>query len=394
MPSNSPKWTVTPDASLQINSVALSPDGQLAVCGTSSEFGTGAFGLFAYDAEGQLRWQSPLTPPDSQQGVFWVAVSDDKRFAAAGGETGTGTGVTGFLALCRGEDGALLQNLSLPTRVNQVSFNGDGRRLLAALSSSVSLYSTEKGGLEGLGTYAVPEGMVCNSALLSTDGRIAWLSGIDYTTGLGCVQRLSATDAGLELVHDYPLSVGAMRVAISADGHWCAAAMHDGSCVLLEAFEEAPRWHYAPTFASLSVAYAIAVTRTSEGRIVVACGANAAGKDPNGGYLYLLESHHSEVPPQEPTLSWYQPLPYAPNPGVCLDAEARFATATDGKPDEQNGGSNAQESPGHFYLFAVEDGRNLWSLETPLMNWPMVITPSGRHILGGSDTGTLYCWEQ
>jgi outer membrane protein assembly factor BamB len=340
-------------------------------------------------------WQTPLTPPGSQQGVFWVAVSNDKRFAAAGGETtANSTEAQGFLALCRGDTGAILQKEAMTSRVNQVSFSGDGNRLLAALSNSVYLYSTVQGKLDLLGQYDLPNGMVCCSALLSSDGQIAWLSGIPYPSGQGCVLQLGASFLGLTLVRTYVMPVGVMRVAISADGRWCAAALHDGSCALLEASQAAPCWHYTPTFASLAVAYAVAVTETADGRIVVACGVNAGGVSINSGYLYLLQSSASNVGPGEPSLSWYQHLEYSANPGVCLDADANLVTATDGKPAEQNGGSNQQESPGNFYLFSAKDGQLLFKLATTVMNWPMVITPTGRCLLGGSDNGTLYYWEQ
>ena len=41
--SAAPSWTATPDPTLQVNSVALSADGNTCIFGTSSDYGSGAF---------------------------------------------------------------------------------------------------------------------------------------------------------------------------------------------------------------------------------------------------------------------------------------------------------------------------------------------------------------
>jgi hypothetical protein len=71
----SPRWTATPDPTLQINSVALSADGNSCVFGTSSEYGDGTFHVYHYDGTGALRGTWPFGAAGSTQGVFWVAVS-------------------------------------------------------------------------------------------------------------------------------------------------------------------------------------------------------------------------------------------------------------------------------------------------------------------------------
>lgn len=399
MTTKTPTWFATPDAKLQINSVAVTPDGQLSVCGTSSEFGSGSFSVCGYDQTGKQLFSTPVTPAHSTQGVFWVAVSNDKRFVAAGGETSK---TQGFLTLCSGTTGDVLSQLSVASRVNQLSFDSSGAWLLAAYSTELQLYSTagiaaSPQSLQLSSTVQVPAGMDCYSALISADATWVWCSGINYTTKTGCVQLYAVSNGQLQLKTQFDFAVGVMRVAISADGQFAAAALHDGSCALLQAGSSSPCWHYQPSFASLSVAYAVAVTVTSKGQVVVACGANAASSASAapavGGYLYLLAQNQSDLAPAQPSLLWQQGLEYAANPGVSLDTEASVVTATDGKPNEQNGGNNQNESPGNFYLFNAASGELLWQYATTVMNWPMVVTPDAQVALGGSDDGSMYYWK-
>jgi WD40 repeat protein len=84
---------------------------------------------------------------------------------------------------------------------------------------------------------------------------------------------------------------------------------------------------------------------------------------------------------------------YAVNPGVTLDTAATVVSATDGKPDEQNGGNNQKESPGNFYLLDACTGEQLWQYGTELMNWPMALTPDGNTAVGGSDDGSIFYWN-
>ena len=56
-------------------------------------------------------------------------------------------------------------------------------------------------------------------------------------------------------------------------------------------------------------------------------------------------------------------------------------------------GSNQKESPGHFYLFDANSGEQLWQYQTPVMNWPMMVTANGNTAVGGSDDGGIYYWQ-
>ena len=79
-----------------------------------------------------------------------------------------------------------------------------------------------------------------------------------------------------------------MRIATTTDGMFAAAALHTGGCALFMAGQkETPAWTYTPPEQTLSLAYAVDITQTAAGRVVIACGTNQTG---DGGFLYLVDS--------------------------------------------------------------------------------------------------------
>lgn len=395
--SATPSWIATPEATLQVNSVAVSADGNCCVFGTSNEFSTGQFAVYCYDGAGQQQWSSPIGAAASTQGVFWVAASADGKFAAAGGETSKSAG---FLNAYRASDGLPLLAATPPSRVNQVALAGDGSLLLAVFNDTVQLYAY------GDGAYVLASqlsfaGSYCNSCALSPDGFKAVVSCTIYSqTGgpsTGQVISLGISDRQLAVSGSWASPVGVMRVAIAATGNYWGASLHDGSCALFAPGSvSTPLWQYKPDVANLDVAYGFDITETAAGRVVLACGANlyvaapVPTPAPPGGYLYLVESVASGSG-QAPSFCWGATLAYSANPGVSLAREAQYVTATDGAPGDETPGQ-VSESAGNFYLFDGASGNQLWSYPTPVMNWPMAITPDGAHAFGGSDDGSVYYW--
>ena len=407
-PTSTPAWIATPSAGLQLNSVAVTPDGALSLCGTSNEFSTGQFGLYCYSSAGALLWQVPVTGANATQGVFWVALSDDGRYAAGGGETADGVG---FLTICDATNGTVLfNNQALAGRVNQLSFTADGSLLLAGFSNALQLYkrSPVTGSFTLYSTATIDAQFDCISAEIAKDGSRVWLAAINYNTQpySGLVETIDIKGGLFAIVNKYPLNTGAMRIAVTPDGNYAAASLHTGGCALFGADQPGtPKWTYTPTFANLSLAYAVGITQTSAGNVVVACGTNQENSE--SGYLYVVDSVPSAsqiaFPKQWlPSLRWNATLEYSANPGVCLDREGTLVTATDGKPKEKTphgapprtySDVTISESPGNFYLFNATTGTQLWQYPTAIMNWPMVVTPDGSVALGGSDDGSLYYWS-
>lgn len=397
--SGQPSWQVTPQSGLQVNSVAVSPDGQLTVGGTSSEFGSGQFNFYGYDATGSQLWSVPVTAANVTQGIFWVAVSDDKRFAACGGETSK---TCGFLCIVDASTGAmLLQDAQLPARVNQLSFSADGTLLLADFQHEVRLYqlnsSVAAPGWAQTDRLALPADFSSYSAVLAADGSRIWVGAINYNVKpvyTGLVQQIVLDNGKFGAVTSYPQAQGVMRVVTTTDGAYAAAALHDGSCAFFQAAQASTAFVFKPDIANLNIAYAIAITETPANAVVIVVGANQA----EAGVLYRVNAlpsaaDISNFPVWAPQLAWSQSVLYAVNPGVTLDTAATVVSATDGKPDEQNGGNNQKESPGNFYLLDACTGEQLWQYGTELMNWPMALTPDGNTAVGGSDDGSIFYWN-
>lgn len=395
-----PSWQQTPQTGLQVNSVAVSPDGQLTVGGTSSEFGTGQFNFYGYDATGSQLWSVPVTAANVTQGIFWVAVSDDKRFAACGGETSK---TCGFLCILDANTGSILfQDNNLPARVNQLTFSRDGTLLLADFQHELRLYHYATGSTVApvwslSDSLALPADFSSYSAVLAPNGSRVWVGAINYNVKpvyTGLVQQIVLDNGKFGAATSYQQAQGVMRVVTTTDGAYAAASLHDGSCAFFQAVQPSTAFVYKPDLSGLNIAYAIAITETPAKQLVIVVGANQG----QAGVLYRVDAEQtaSEIanyPVWGPVLRWSKPVQYAVNPGVTLDLAATRVSATDGKPDESSGGSNQNESPGNFYLFDACSGQQLWQYGTKLMNWPMTLTPDGNTAVGGSDDGSIYYWK-
>lgn len=390
-----PAWIATPQPGLQINSVAVCADASLTVAGTSSEFGSGQFNFYGWDASGQQLWQVPVTAAATNQGVFWVAVDAAGTVAAAGGETSK---TCGFLTIVAARTGAVLwHNDSLPGRVNQLSFSADGSLLLADFANQIQLYSLVNQQWQLSDSLPLDSNYASYSAVLSEDGSSVWLGAINYNVKpySGLVLQVPVSNGRFGPVVSYSQASGVMRVVTTADGQYAAAALHSGGCAFFQRNQpQVAAFTYQPAITGLSLAYAIAITQTRSGALAIVVGANTQ----SAGVLYRVDplmtaSQIANYPLWQPELAWTSAVQYAVNPGVTLDKEATRVSATDGKPDEQNGGSNTSESPGNFYLFDACTGTKLWQYGTTLMNWPMQLTPDGQVAVGASDNGSVYYWK-
>ncbi|MEO9944066.1 MAG: hypothetical protein ABJH28_08625 [Paraglaciecola sp.] len=388
MISKEPSWAVSPSNKIQINSVAIDAKGKYSIFGSSSEFDSGCFAVYCYNAEGKQCWQQPISMEPSYQGVFWVAISNDGCYAAAGGELAKKG--DGFLHAYSVEDGTSLLKVKLKARVNQVSLSHDGQLLLAIFDDTVQLYQLKAGQYQMVSDTTFP-GFSCNSCALSDNGQHAVVSTIKYNddnnTTTGKIAAFDIVSNKLKALSPCILPVGSMRVAITDSGKNWGASLHDGSCVAFShGNPNTALWQYKPSIDGLELAYGFDMTQTSDETILLAVGANKSGI--KQGCVYLLESADSKA-----LLKWQADLDYAANPGISLDKEGLYVTATDGQPTDENV-KVVQESPGHFYLFDGKTGTQQWKYKTTLMNWPMMINYNGDKIIGASDNGTAYFWEK
>lgn len=406
-------WTLQSAAGLEVNSTAINQDGSVVAYGTSSEFDSGIFSFYVYSGDGKQLFAKPISSTPVYQGIFWVAVNALGTVAASGGETGRDKG---FLNAYSVPDGRELLNVELKGRANQVSFSDDGTYLLTTFTQytdGTAGKSTEAGVLQLYtldqdkqqyqltDSYTLP-GYDFNSCEISANGARAVVSGIIYnkTGTAGRVLAFNVDNGKLALFSDCQTDVGAMRVAVVEDASYWGASLHNGSCVLLSDSAQdvnTPLWQYQPTGLDLSLAYGFDITKTTQGQIVLAVGVNlhidAPSPDQPLGKLYVVESvaQQGHESPQQQLLADIQ---YSPNPGVSLDREANYVTATDGKPVNEHTGGKTPESPGNFYLFDLNTSTLAWQHPTKIMNWPMQVCRWGNACIGGSDTGEVLYWGE
>ncbi len=403
MSTRQPDWQVVPHSPYQINSTAISERGERCVLGTSNEYDSGDFGVYCYDGYGTQLWFDPIGE-NIYQGVFWVAISNDARVAIAGGANSQSGDRRGFLTAYAAADGSKLLNETLTGRVNEVDISADGAVFVAATGNQLRLYRRQADGFELSDVYTL-EQQYCISCGISADGARAVVGSYqsdDSSEGAaGMVQLFDIVDGKLRPAGAASDRLGKiLRVAIVDDGSWWGASTHDGRCAAFCDSSSLPygqaAWVYTPPDKNLSVAYAFAICKTRGGRVLAACGANEPGA--GHGCIFAVDTVRF---PSDPTgyrakLRWLHELQYDPNPGVNMDGEARFVTATDGQPgasQQPRLPSGASESPGNFYLFDQQAGELLWQYPTSLMNWPMAISHAGNAVFAASDNGTAYYWR-
>jgi hypothetical protein len=222
-----------------------------------------------------------------------------------------------------------------------------------------SMYSTTS-------TYSI------NSCVISRDGSTVVASGILYTsisqkeeTITGHVFSYSINNSTVSSLGNVDLTTGCMRVAVTDTGQYWATSLHDGSCMLFNhAAPNEMEWQCTSVILGLELAYAVDITQTDGGDVYMACGANLSGTR-NGGFLYLVKS----IPPvtadnsatkSTGVIQWSTYIQYGVNPGVSVDKNATYVTATDGK--------TINESAGSFYLFNASNGNMIWQKQTYMMN--------------------------
>jgi hypothetical protein len=423
-----PKWSSIPP---QINSVAISDDGSRCVYGTSYERGSGDFFTFLYDGNGNLLWKQPIVKnKKTYQGVFWVAISGNGQFVASGGETvdtqvDKNNPTPGFLQAFDAATGTELLNITLSARINQVSLSQSGEYLAVCYGKTVEVFKLIKG-IINPGEYKYSyEPMQqftsatydINSCVISRDGCTVVASGIAYsddntegqlkptshstaTTTTGKVFSYTVNNSTVSVLGSCELTSGSMRVAVTDTGQYWTASLHDGSCMLFnQSNPNSEAWQCTPDIQNLMLAYAVDITQTDTGDVYVACGANLSGLG-DGGVLYLVKSTTTgKTDPSEHSatdnaacagvVQWTQNIQYGVNPGVSMDKNATYVTATDGKPD----GQTINESAGSFYLFTAATGDLIWQKNTYMMNWPMMLSRDSSSVIGGSDDGSFYYWQ-
>ena len=389
------RWSQVLNANLQVNSVDLSNDGKYLVAATSDEQGaTANFTFYCYtnDAnnKAQCLWEVPLKESKKGQGFYWVAISGNGKHAVGGGKLSDGSG---FIETYNVQNKGVSEgsfSTRADARVNEVSMSDDGSSFIVVAGDTVLLFQFN----ETTAKYGPPMTQYLDGAYtgsISSDGKWAAAGGSKYSYGdsvTGTVALYQIEQGKLTYAGGYDCNTKVLRTVITADGQYVAATTVNSEVYLFKGVKKGILqllWKYKMTSNTVGVTYGLAITKTSNNEVFVGAGSNLEDTT-NEGIVYMLQN----IPGQAgPNLIWSKELTYSPNPGMNFDQEATLLTATDGKPLR-----GTSETPGNFYLFSAQNqGKLVWNHNTPIMNWPLNINPSGTACFGGSDDGSIYYWS-
>jgi WD40 repeat protein len=370
--SFTPSWKISPISSPQeyVNSVAISQDGSTVVAGTYYfPYSAGAkhsaadtqpitVGTFAWNANGTLLWQDKF---QATEGVYWVALSGDAKWAASGG---LGAPAHGFVYVYNAANGTRNLVYNPKTRVNMVAFSADASYLVAGADAT---YLFQRNGANWNQPAALPcaSGDSAISTAISADGK--W---IVVGTFLGSVILVQNQGGAFGAPVSWQLKKGTIHwVTVSADGSAFAAAGSDNKVHYFKTANfpgtKQPAW--AAALAGCAGCRSVALSE--DGSLV-----SAAGNAGKAGKIFLFSDQGASG-----KQLWVNTTKRNPN-STSMDSAGAYVTAADGYPDG---------TPGDFYLFAA-NGSAVGSYQTGNMSWPMQISANAAAIAAGSDDSNIY----
>jgi WD40 repeat protein len=377
-PARTPAWSASPAPRLLVNSAAISADGGRVVAGTfyhsykggASDAGVQKFGTYCYDRTGRTLWSQVVDT--TSEGVYWVTISADGRYAAAGGLRVPSSGSSsGFIQAFDAATGTvLLDDRSPASRVNRVALSRDGGVLAAGAGSAVYVSRRDVSG------FRTPVSVTVDSEAVSVDvsGDGAW---IVAGTFQGVVYLCRQEDGRTRVERTYQLPQGATchSVQVSDSGDWIAAG--GGGRDELGVFTLFARDDFAAHAQPLwieSVKGSVFSVALSEGDTKRPALVGATSNEAPAGRVLIVETSGGR-----PGVKTSFETLRAPN-CVSLDASGRYAAIADGYPEN---------TAGHFYLVDTASGVCRWMAETGNMNWPIALAADGSGIVGGSDDSHL-----
>jgi hypothetical protein len=368
-----PVWKINPLPATKnsyINSVAISGDGQLVIAGnyfhvystvanhTTATAPMFTVGVFLWNANGALQWKDTF---QATEGVYWVDLSRDGAWGAAGGLVSNDNG---FVNAYNTATGAKTLTYNAKVRVNRVALSGDGSYLVAGADSTYLFKRTGS-------NWSAPQICPCSvgdyvvSVDISDDGQ--W---IVAGTFLGYVLLIHNNNGVLAPPVSWQQANGTIHwVAMAADGSAFAAGGTSADTFYFNtaAFAGSHRPAWTTTLAGCTRCGSVAIS--GNGSLV-----SAVGNTCKTGKVFLFSNQGAAA-----KLLWSAATLHNPN-STSLDAAGQFVTVADGQPDG---------TPGAFYLYDISGNLN-WSYNTSNMSWPMQISSSATGIAAGSDDSNVY----
>ncbi len=374
-----PTWTKGPYGPRKyVNWVGISADGNRVIAGTyyydytrrvTMQAGE-EFGVYCYDRQGNLLFEdTPIADPD---GVYWVALSANGRYAAGGGGSSSGSG--GFVK-------AYDVDASTPTQPKVIlDFEQTGTRLARVSSVVLSMNGARLlAGGDQMYVFALQDGAYTLTDTLGTGWNVISVA----MSQAGASYVFSDAGGGVYLVANGNAPVKwtvpgtskvAHFVAMSNDGQSFAAAGSDGLVYFFDATTFAagagPVWSYPETPLAAPF-YACAIS--GDGQYVSAVVNDGA----NAGKAFLLDRSGTLQP------GW-SGMEVDGNPNsTSMDENAYGVTVATGHPDG---------TPGRYYLF-YRSGACYLLYQVGNMSWPMLISSDASAVVAGSDDSHVYYWD-
>ncbi len=367
-----PTWKKSPISSPQeyVNSVAISGDGQTIVAGTFFfPYAAGAkhsqadaklitVGTFAWNAKGKSLWQDEF---QATEGVYWVGLSRDGRWAAA---AGLAASANGFLYVYNVASGKRVYAYNTKTRVNMVAVSNDGSFMVAG-ADDVYLFSRTGTTWNAPQNVPIASGDSVVAVAISADGQ--WIAAGTFRGSVILVKNSSGT---LGAPVTWQLNNGSIHwVAMSADGLTFAIAGSDAAvhCFQTSSFGTKPQPAWSAPLTGCRGCRSVALS--DDGSLL-----SAVGNSKTAGKVFVFANGGTSG-----QQLWTQPTKHNPN-SSSIDSAGSYVTVADGYPDK---------TPGDFYLFK-SDGTLVGSFATSNMSWPMQISADASAIAAGSDDSKVY----
>jgi hypothetical protein len=367
-----PVWGIDPLPSAKssyINSVGISANAQSVICGTyfynydtslnhTPSATTFPVGVFLYNAQSKLQWKDAFS---ATEGVYWVALSQDASWAAAGGLMAHGSG---FINAYNAATGNKPLSYTTNARVNRVALAADGSTLVAGADST---YVFTRSG----STWSAPRIVPCApgdyavTVDISGDGQ--WIA---VGTAKGVVSLIRNVGGVLSPPVTWTQPKGSIYwIQMAAGGSGFVAGATNASVLFFSTTTftqgSGPAWTKKLTGCTRCGAVGI----SSDGSLV-----SAVGNSGKQGMVFLFKNSGATA-----KSVWNAATSHNPN-STSLDGMGAYLTVADGQPDG---------TPGAFYLFDIS-GNLQWRFNTPNMSWPMQIAQNAGGIVAGSDDSSLY----
>jgi len=387
-PSKAPAWKITPgNPTYYINSVATCGDGSKVVAGTffhsygdspedprripikTDASSTGIFGTYCYNQAGTLLWKDEFT---GWQGVYWVDVSASGGYAASGGWYSQSP-YAGFVRGYNAVTGATILNYATSNRVNQVVLSADGTWLISGAETLV-LFQLVNGTYQKSDEFTPAAGAdnTIETAALSSDGSRIVCG--DYLGNLYVLGNAAGTLSQLAKWSLPTPSSYSHSVRITPNGASFAAGGAKGNVYLFDVSTLISTGQPSVTYQMANQGSVYGVAIADDASAFVGISNLTPGSNVGGLVCYIQRSG------SQGTLKWQYQTARNPNCASLNFANSLLAVS-DGHPDG---------TPGDFYLLNATTGALNWQYQTGNMSWPIVISPNGGAIVGGSDDSNVY----